>query len=492
MFKRVKRYLYLAHRWLGIAMCLLFALWFASGIVLMYVPYPTLTEEERIAALPPLSAESINMNPTQALALAGFEGAGVVSLRLDTLMERPAYEIMGDDNRRVTVFADNGAVLAAEITPSMALAVVASSGFGSREAQLWYGGEVEMDQWTVSPRYNNLRPLHKVILGDADGTVVYVSDVNGRIVLDTHRSERFWNWVGATIHWIYPLQLRRHSGLWADVVIWLSVAGLLSIVTGSIIGVLRLRLRTGYRGGGISPYQDMRRWHHLLGLVSVVFLFTFMFSGLMSMSPWGLFASSTSSGEQILRYQGGLLGKAEMLPDAGVVSLEGIREVNWRQVGSTPYLDLIDSTGSVRIVAADGSNRTRPEQRDIVSQSLPALLAAASVMSISELAAPDAYYYSRPHRQRPLPVLRVKFDDPESTWYHVDPWSGQVMGRLTRANRVQRWLYNGLHSLDFRLLLERRPLWDIVMVVLMLLGFLFAATSVVIGWRRLRRSLRMR
>ena len=44
MSKRLKRYLYLLHRWLGIAMCLLFALWFGSGIVLMYVHYPTLTE----------------------------------------------------------------------------------------------------------------------------------------------------------------------------------------------------------------------------------------------------------------------------------------------------------------------------------------------------------------------------------------------------------------------------------------------------------------
>jgi len=491
MLKSIKRYLYLAHRWLGIAMCLLFALWFASGIVLMYVPYPTLTEQERVATLPSLIVESIKVDPTRALALAGLEGTGVESLRLTMLMGRPAYSIAGENGSPVTVFADDGAVLAAGLMPAMALEVVAKSGFAGPDAQLSHSGMVEMDQWTVSSRYNTLRPLHKVALGDADGTVVYVSDVNGHIVLDTHRSERFWNWAGATIHWIYPLQLRRHPGLWADVVIWLSVAGLLSIVTGSIIGVLRLRLHTGYRQGGISPYQDTRRWHHLLGLASVIFLATFMFSGLMSMSPWGLFASSTSSRDQILRYQGGLLGTETTLPGADVVSLDGIREVNWRQVGGRSWLELLDSAGSVRIVGADGRNRTRAEQRDIVLRSLPLLLADANVTSITELAAPDAYYYGRTHRQRPLPVLRVKFDDPESIWYHVDPWSGQVIGRVTYANRVQRWLYNGLHSLDFSLLLERRPLWDALMIALMLLGLLFSTTSVVIGWRRLRRSLRL-
>src|SRR5215210_1120612 len=45
------RPLVLAHRWLGIAFCLLFAMWFASGIVMRFIAYPSLTEEERIAGL---------------------------------------------------------------------------------------------------------------------------------------------------------------------------------------------------------------------------------------------------------------------------------------------------------------------------------------------------------------------------------------------------------------------------------------------------------
>ena len=51
---RVKRYLYLVHRWFGVGMCVLFAMWFATGIIMMYVEYPELTEEERLATLAPL------------------------------------------------------------------------------------------------------------------------------------------------------------------------------------------------------------------------------------------------------------------------------------------------------------------------------------------------------------------------------------------------------------------------------------------------------
>src|SRR6185312_8577605 len=40
------------HRYLGIGLGILMALWCLSGIVMMYVPYPYLDEADRVAALP--------------------------------------------------------------------------------------------------------------------------------------------------------------------------------------------------------------------------------------------------------------------------------------------------------------------------------------------------------------------------------------------------------------------------------------------------------
>ena len=37
MARSLKRWWYVTHRWLGIALCLLFAMWFVSGVVMMYV-----------------------------------------------------------------------------------------------------------------------------------------------------------------------------------------------------------------------------------------------------------------------------------------------------------------------------------------------------------------------------------------------------------------------------------------------------------------------
>ncbi len=98
----------------------------------------------------------------------------------------------------------------------------------------------------------------------------------------------------------------------------------------------------------------------------------------------------------------------------------------------------------------------------------------------------DSHYYSRHDRFRPLPVTRVKFSDPESTWFHIHAQTGQLLERLTFRNRVQGWLYNGLHTLDFSVLIYRRPLWDILLVLLCGAAAIFSLTSITIAWRHLR------
>lgn len=47
-----------------------------------------------------------------------------------------------------------------------------------------------------------------------------------------------------------------------------------------------------------------------------------------------------------------------------------------------------------------------------------------------------------------------------------------------------------LHNWDWLPLLERRPLWDVLLIVLSLGGAVMSVTGVVIGWRRLGVKLR--
>ena len=114
------------------------------------------------------------------------------------------------------------------------------------------------------------------------------------------------------------------------------------------------------------------------------------------------------------------------------------------------------------------------------------LLPNSAMILRERLEQSDAYWYSH-HQERPIPVLRVGFDDPERTWFHIDPRSGDILGCTDTSRRSYRWLFNALHSFDFPLLLRYRPAWDAIVWSLSLLGLIVSASGIVIGCRRLTR-----
>jgi len=87
-----------------------------------------------------------------------------------------------------------------------------------------------------------------------------------------------------------------------------------------------------------------------------------------------------------------------------------------------------------------------------------------------------------------LPVLRIRYNDAHGTWLYLDPQRAIIASRLERGSRWNRWLYNGLHSLDFPFLYYKRPLWDIVVIVLSIGGVAISITSAWPAWRRLVRQ----
>jgi hypothetical protein len=111
------------------------------------------------------------------------------------------------------------------------------------------------------------------------------------------------------------------------------------------------------------------------------------------------------------------------------------------------------------------------------------------VNDVAWLAAYDSYYYDR-HDAQPLPVVRVRYRDPQQTWLYLDPGRGVIALKEERLSRVNRWLYHGLHSLDFPALYYKRPLWDIVVIALSTGGLVLSATTLIPAWRRLRRHVR--
>ena len=122
---------------------------------------------------------------------------------------------------------------------------------------------------------------------------------------------------------------------------------------------------------------------------------------------------------------------------------------------------------------------------------LTAARAAMPGMEPSEvtwLTAYDSYYYDRTGG-RHLPALRAKFDDPDETWLYLDSTDGSLVLAEVRGSRAERWLYQGLHSLDFPGLYQTRWAWYPLIIGLSLGGLALSLTSLVIAWRFLRGKL---
>ena len=251
LLKPVKRWLILGHRWLGIVTGLFLATWVLSGLVMLYVAFPALTEAERLSHLAPIAWDRVHLGPDAALARAGLDpppGGLSLSMRGGA----PVYQVTTRDGARHTVSAETGQTLG----PIDAAAAVASFGPGATVRA------VRRDQWTVRDRYDPLRPFHVVAPGDASGTELYVSARTGAVVLDTTRRERLWNWLGAIPHWFYPTPLRARAELWRGTVLWVSGIAIAGVLSGLVLGIWRLRLRRPF-ASGVTPYRGLARWHQI-------------------------------------------------------------------------------------------------------------------------------------------------------------------------------------------------------------------------------------
>lgn len=473
---RLKRWLYIVHRWLGIASCILFAMWFVSGLVMIYVPFPALTRSERLVGLPEIDWNLVHILPGPSPRAAGLDTPPRVMV-LEMRGGLPVWRVRADDGGERTISALD-ATLQLPPTEGQARAIAERFGHGSA-----LGVErIERDQWTVAGGFDRHRPLWKVALAGSDGRVLYVSGKTGAVVLDTGRSERFWNWLGSVPHWLYFTVVRQDNALWRQVVMWVSGPCILVGATGFWIGILRARLgRRRYRGGRMTPYRGWMLWHHWAGLVGGVFLITWIFSGWLSVDPFRLFAGGGVSAEAEAGYErAGWSGTPDLARLARLA--RGARQVELAWVQGRPLLE-IRWPESTRVLDA----RTLLPLEPTIAPAT--LMPRARIAGIDRLAAPDAYWYEAGGLPK-LPVLRVRFDDEARTWVHVDPATGRVLGDIDARGRLYRWLFDLLHKWDFNLLTLHRPSRDLVLWLLSSLGLVTSVSGIWLGWKRLRRPRR--
>ncbi len=508
----MRRALVLLHRWLGIAGNLLFVVWFASALVMMYVRMPSLGPGDRLDRLPVLDHDAVRVGPAEAAAAAGpgARDLPALQLRLGMAGDRPVYRLRTAAGW-TAMYADSGSPLL-QVSERQALEIAAAFRAGGNRgpARASAGAEIAYDAYLARPdqwslQIRGLLPLHRVRAG-ADA--FYVSDRTAEVVMATTPASRFWGTAGAVFHWLYFTPLRSHSAFWYQLIVWTAGLGCVLTLSGLAAGIVRLRRRR-------SPYRGIMRWHHYSGLAFGAAAFTWVLSGALSMDPFGWQEGRTASAARQAAVAGGALRldrlEAASLRAAARSISESFppREIELVQFDGEPLALAYRPPGGERsrggaygrgplaflspvqpferrLAALDDGAPRRFDRSELLAAAAAAI-PEASIVDVADLREYDAYYDDRRYRLLPLPVLRIRFDDPARTWLYLDPALGRIVHGESRQSRLDRWLYRGLHRLDFPGFYHRRPLWDAVVIVLLLGGLFSSASSLAPAARRLRR-----
>jgi hypothetical protein len=481
----MKRWIIFVHRYVGIPMSLVFVVWFLSGIVMMYTgDMPALEADDRLRGRGAIDFGAIAQSPAEAAELADMGGAVTVA-NLQTLLGRPAYRLRGGFGPQATIFADTGQSFSGA-TIDQGRAEVARFLDLPLEAVEHAETVRRVDQWTIAQARN--LPLERFDVDDGRGTRAYFSLRTGEVELITRRASRALAWIGAIPHWFYFTPLRTNQPLWYWSVVWVAAIGSVLAVLGIILAFTQFRRSRPFRLSASIRYRGWMRWHYYTGAVFGVFALTWVFSGLLSMEP---FAWTNARGMALPpnNLQGGTLELERYRLEPGLQTALSARpayELELIRIQSEPYFVVTgDRPVDRRVIDAETLEvRTEPFAPAAIIAELETTAETAAILEFDVLDRYDAYYYARAGAA-PLPALRVKFDDPAATWYYFDLNTNEAVYATHRLSRLERWLFNGLHSLDFSFWYDRRPLWDIGMILLSLGALATSGIGLYLGTRRL-------
>ncbi|WP_293899441.1 PepSY domain-containing protein [Phenylobacterium sp.] len=469
------RLLILFHRWVGVVLCLMFAAWFATGAMMVFVAFPALPGGDRATHSERIAPGQVTLTPREAAARLGDPS----DLRLVGRAGQAAY-LGTRQGHAIAVAATDGRVLAP--LDATQAAQVASAFAHAHAASV--SEPFDYDQWIVHQQFDPLRPFYRVRLASDDGLDLYVSARTGEVVQRTRRLERAANWVGSVIHWVYYVPLRRSFAAW-DWTVWIgALVGLASVSAGLTLGVRATLKMQRSRRSSPSPFRGLMRWHHLLGLVAGLFVFAWIGSGWLSMDHARLFSSGEASRAAAAAYVGDDGPAATRLGLADVqTAARGATRVEFGRVAGCDVAASV-GPGLQRSLAAC------PQGRQDGATLSPALITAAlrSAWPQARIGPLSALRADSPYpKAEGLPdgVLRAKVDGAEPFSVFVHPASGKLLVVMDRSRAAYAWLYYMVHTYNYPGLSDRPALRITILLVPLALGFAFAVTGVLAGLRRL-------
>jgi hypothetical protein len=512
----------------------------------MYYGHPQITTGERLLRLEPIDLSTATVTPAEAAAKTGIEPSRV---RLSMYNGRPVYRLTRSSiGNWKTIYADTGEVLPG-MGPEQALGWMKQ--FAPEHAStMTYDAYLESpDELTRIPTLAGYVPLHRIAMNDPAGTEFYVSEKSNDIVQKTDRRGRILAFSGYIIHNLFFFRQRSWWTTFLDFVAWTAMLmAVTGVVVG--IWRVALKPRFRHKGVlSYTPYSGWMKWHHYTGLIFGLFSISWILSGMIPITTfpvpgWSQAAKRIESngggfimGNPIVSPRSSMTQNMARAITGGPLNLEPLRvedlqkalgrveetfapkELELIQFRGEPYFLAYQpptteeeagrwtTNNSINLVNLPQDNPhlfvslSHPENgvmtsfgRDVMEQASREAMPNVPVIDSEWLTDYDDYYHQTTPsfelgRHKPayvLPVLRVRYSDENQTWLYFTPSLAQMV-KFDKLDRANRWLYYGLHVMDWPGLFDRRPLWDIVTIALLAGLAVSSITTLLPAIRRLKR-----
>ena len=485
--KKGVNYLFSIHRITGCIIAGFFLMWFVTGLILIYHPYPRLTDEqlyEKKEILPSLLPDIQSIKQKA--------GENIKQLHIRQSQGQTLATVTTADSC-FTYCCNDTTVAVKPITFS----------FLEETALKWVNAPVikvdtlhERVQWILYSRYDRAMPIYKFYFDDPEKHELFISGKTGEVQQLTDKSQRLWAWLGAIPHKFYLPFIRKNLDLWDTSI---TIGGLLCFITsltGAFVGIYVLLKRHKQKKKWEIPYR--KRWyrlHHITGLLFGLFLIAWGISGMISMQRIPQWLINTN-GNYIFN-SSRMWGKKPLPIDTYELDYRqlktaypDLKEVSWTHFRNIPVYTVIVGNRELQIDASTPEIKKLFIPEQTIIEGIQEVHGKNVNFQISLLDTYDNYYLSRTE-SLPLPVYRVVIDDDISSRYYISPETGYIR-YLNKNKMAKKWLFSGIHYLNIQWLLERPMLWTISLWVLCLGSAFVCLTGCWLGTKFIKRYITKR
>lgn len=481
----IKKLLYKFHRILGTTLSILFVLWFLSGFVMIYHNFPRISNAQIYQGLAYIDIN--RLESCDSLLFAQSQREDILSWTLKAKTDGNfLIETKTKDNSYLTD-------ISGQSVDRYSFSEIYDYASRLNTATINRIDTINnLDRWLPYDKSKADFPAYKFYYGDSLQSQLYVSSLSGEGIQYTNSDSRFWAWVGAIPHWLYIANLRHSTDLWKGLVIGLSGIGSLLCITGLILGFRSFYKRYKQKKEIRSPYRKFEyKWHHILGFTFGIFVFTFAFSGMMSLQkvPQWIIKIHNPDLQSAAMYNPVKKHPLEYSLNYKTVLKKyvgNVKKIEWASFGNLNYYKVVigDSLYSIDGMSED-LKPLHLTEKDIIER---LKIIHTEPMSIKLLHDYDNYYIHK-RNKLPLPIYKVSVSDKDKSLYYINPYTADI-SYFNSNSRARKWTYQALHSFSIKWLLDRPVIWNILMWTTMIAGTLLSFTGVWLSCKSIKRKLK--